>query len=66
MARASFSGTHAARPWAGKIYRGSRRRLRRIRLRENTPRGLIILALVLLAAFILSVWLDLQHQAMHH
>jgi hypothetical protein len=65
MARPSFSGTHATRPWAGKIYRGSPRRLRRIRFRENTPPGLIILALVLLAAFILSVWLDLQHHAMH-
>jgi hypothetical protein len=66
MARASFSGTHTTRPWAGRISRGSRRRLRRIRLRDNTPPGLIILALVLLAAFILSVWLDLQHHAMHH
>jgi hypothetical protein len=66
MARASFSSLHTVGPASGKTPRGSRKRLRRIRLRGNTPPGLIVLALVLLAAVILGVWLELLHHDMHH
>ena len=38
-----------------KVFRGSKRRVRRIRMRGNTPRGLFWLAIASVAAFFAAV-----------
>jgi hypothetical protein len=64
MVRASTSGPHAARPGGGKIYRGSRKRLKRIKWRENTPIEFwVLVALLLVALFVIIPWM-IRHP--HH
>jgi len=60
------SGPHASRPGAGKVYRGSRKRLRRIGWRENTSVELwIFVVLVLFMLFVGIPWL-IRHPPVHH
>jgi hypothetical protein len=64
MVRASTSGPHAARPGAGKVYRGSRKRLKRVKWRENTPIEFwVLVALLLVALFVIIPWM-IRHT--HH
>jgi hypothetical protein len=66
MGRASVSGPQSIRPGAHKVYRGSRSRIRRIKLRENTPPGVLLLGIVLLIVVVATVVWMLQHPDMHH
>jgi hypothetical protein len=61
-------GPHAARPGAGKSYRGSRKRVQRIKWRENTPVELwIVVALILFTLFVGVPWLVKHPPAdLHH
>jgi hypothetical protein len=66
MALSSATGPQSVRPGAGKVYRGSRRRIQRIRLRENTPVAFVILALVLLIVIVATMSWLIQHSPAHH
>jgi hypothetical protein len=66
MGRASVSGPPSSRSGAQKVYRGSRTRIRRIRLRENTPPSVLVLGMVLLIVVIAMVVWMVQHPDMHH
>ncbi len=66
MGHTSASGPQSIRPGAQKVYRGSRSRIRKIRLRDNTPPGLLLLGIVLLIVVIAMVVWQLQHPDMHH
>ena len=51
-------GPHLRRAGAGKIYRGSRRRLRRIKWHEHTPAEFwIFVVLVIVMLIVLIPWL---------
>jgi hypothetical protein len=51
-------GPHLSRAGAGKIYRGSRRRLRRIKWHEDTPTEFwIFVVLVIVMLIVLILWL---------
>jgi hypothetical protein len=52
MGRAAASGPQSIRSEADKVYRGSRTRIRRIRLRDHTPAGVLVLGIVLLVVVI--------------
>jgi len=56
--------TNRARP--GKVYRGSRRRLRRIKVRDNTPFSLVLTAAMVLALMIFTIAWLIQHLPAHH
>jgi hypothetical protein len=66
MGRASVSGPRSIRLGARKVNRGSRTRIRRIRLRENTPLEVLLLGIVLLLVVMAVVAWMLQHPDMHH
>jgi hypothetical protein len=66
------SGSHRFRPNAGKVYRGSRRRLRRIKWRENMSVELWIFVAFVVFLLIFGIpWLvehppRHQHQPLTH
>jgi hypothetical protein len=66
MGRAAASGPQSIRSGAHKVYRGSRTRIRRIRLRDNTPAGVLVLGIVLLVVVIAMIVWMVQHPEMHH
>jgi hypothetical protein len=66
MGRASATGPKSIRPGTQRAYRGSPTRIRRIRLRENTPPGVLVLGMVLLIVVVAMVVWMLQHPDMHH
>jgi len=66
MGRASASGPQSIRQGAHKVYRGSRTRVRRIGLRENTPPGVLLLGIVLLIVVIAMIVWTVQHPDIHH
>ena len=58
---------HPGRPGAGKTYRGSRKRLRRIKWQEHTPVEFwIYLVLMLVALLIVIPWLIKHPPPEHH
>jgi hypothetical protein len=64
--RASTSGPQAAGPRPGRAYRGSRKRVRRIRFRDNWAVELwILVAVILFVLFVLVPWL-VQHPPVDH
>ena len=65
--RAPASGPQASGPRPGKVYRGSRKRVRRIRMRGNWAVELwILVAVILFVLFVVVPWLvqppPLDHQ----
>jgi hypothetical protein len=66
MGRAAASGPPSIRSGAQKVYRGSRTRVRRIRLRDNTPAGVLVLGIVLLVVVIAMIVWMIQRPDMHH
>jgi len=63
----SHSGLHLLGPGAGKTYRGSRKRLRRIKWHEYTPVEFwIYLVLLLVALLIVIPWLIKHPPSGHH
>ena len=66
MAPARATGPQTIRPGAGRVYRGTRKRLQRIRLRENTPVGLLIFVAALLLFMMVTLVLLIQHPPPHH
>jgi hypothetical protein len=66
MRTASATGPPSARHASRTLDRGSRKRLRRIKLRENTPISLIITALIVLAVMIITLAWLIQHPPAHH
>jgi H+/Cl- antiporter ClcA len=63
----SHSGPHLGRPGAGKTYRGSRKRLRRIKWYEHTPVEFwIYLVLLLVVLLIVIPWLIKHPPPEHH
>jgi hypothetical protein len=46
-------------------HKGSRKRVRRIRLRENTPRAVVLLGIVALIIVIVTVVWAVQHPEVH-
>jgi len=66
MAPAYATGPQTIRPGAGRVYRGTRKRLRRIRLRENTPLGLLVFVVALVLLMIVTFVLLIQHPPLHH
>ena len=65
MGRVSVSNPRTARTGAGKVYRGSNKRVRRIKWRANTPVGLRILtALLIVALAAMMSWL-IRHPPHH-
>ena len=60
-------GPHLSRPGAGKIYRGSRRRLRRIKWRDHTPAEFwLFVVFMLLILIVLIPWLIKHPPPAHH
>jgi hypothetical protein len=66
MAPARTTGPQTIRRGAGRVYRGTRKRLQRIRLRENTPAGLLIFVAALVLFMIVTLALLIQHPPLHH
>jgi hypothetical protein len=66
MAPAHATGPQTFRHRAGRVYRGTRKRLRRIRLHENTPPGLWILVVALVLFMIATFVLLIRHPPLHH
>jgi hypothetical protein len=66
MGRAAASGPQSIRSGAQKVHRGSRTRIRRIRLRDHTPAGVLVLGIVLLVVVIAMIVWMVQHPEMHH
>jgi hypothetical protein len=66
MGRAAASGPQSIRSGAQRVYRGSRTRIRRIRLRDHTPPGVLVLGIVLLVVVIAMIVWMVQHPEMHH
>jgi hypothetical protein len=66
MGRAPASGPQSIRSGAQKVYRGSRTRVGRIRLRDNTPAGVLVLGIVLLVVVIAMIVWMVEHPDMHH
>jgi H+/Cl- antiporter ClcA len=63
----SGSGPHFRRPGDGKIYRGSRKQLRRIKWQQHTPvECWIYLALLLVVLLIVMAWLIKHPPPVHH
>ena len=63
----SHSGPHLGRPGAGKTYRGSRKRLRRIKWYEHTPVEFRIYLLRLLVVLLIVIaWLIKYPPLEHH
>ncbi len=56
--RVSGGGSNLGRPRAGRIYRGSAKRIRRIKWRDYTPREFVVLMVVGIAVvLVLMSWL---------
>ena len=66
MAPAHATGPQTIRRGVGTAYRGTRKRLRRIRLRENTPAGLLIFMVALVLFMIVTFVLLIQYPPLHH
>jgi len=65
--RSSATGPQAPGPRPGKVYRGSRKRLRRIRLRDNWSVELwIFLAVMLFTLFVVVPWIVRHPPSDHH
>jgi hypothetical protein len=67
-ARQYLSGNHShfGRPGHGRVYRGSRKRLRRIKWYEHTSIEFwIFVLLLLLMVFVAIPWL-IRHPPVHH
>jgi len=65
VGRVPVSNSPTARTGAGKVYRGSNRRLRRIKWRDNTPIRLrILVALLIVALAAMMSWLT-RHPPQH-
>ena len=63
----SHSGPHLCRAGVGRIYRGSAKRIGRIRWREHTPWELVALMVVVIAIVVALVsWLVTHPEAGHH
>ena len=63
----SHGGSNLGRSGAGKTYRGSRKRLRRIKWQEHTPVEFwIYLVLMLVALLIVIPWLIKHPPPEHH
>ena len=61
------SGSQPTRPGAGKLYRGSRKRIRRLKWQEHTPVDLWTLAaLTLVMSLVLISWLSTHAAGDHH
>jgi hypothetical protein len=64
--RGSANGPQASGLRSGKVYRGSRRRVRRIRFRGNWAVELwILVAVILFVLFVVVPWL-VQHPPVDH
>jgi hypothetical protein len=64
--RTSAGGPQTSGPRPGKVYRGSRKRVRRIRFRDNWPVELwILVAVILFMLFVVVPWL-VQHPPPDH
>jgi hypothetical protein len=64
--RASDSGPQASGPRPGRVYRGSRKRVRRIRFRDNWAVELwILVAVLLFVLFVVVPWL-VRHPPLDH
>jgi hypothetical protein len=60
-------GPHGARPGAGKLYRGSRKRVRRIKWRENTSVEFWIFVVLIVFMLLVGVpWLIKHPPADHY
>lgn len=57
-------GPHTLNPNPGRAYRGTRKRLRRITIRNSTPRNFWFLLLLLIAMLVLVPWM--LHQSSNH
>jgi hypothetical protein len=63
----SHNGPHLGRAGVGRIYRGSAKRIGRIRWREHTPWELVALMVVVIAIVVALVsWLVTHPEAGHH
>ena len=62
----SHSGPHLGRPGAGKTYRGSRKRLRRIKWQEHTPVEFWIYLVLLLVVRLLVILSLIKHLPPEH
>jgi type II secretory pathway component PulM len=59
--------SHLGRPGAGKVYRGSRKRLRRLKWREHTPAEFWILVVIVIVMLLVVIpWLINHPPAEHH
>jgi hypothetical protein len=65
LGRVPVSNPQTARTGAGKVYRGSNKRVRRIKWRDNTPIRLrILVALLIVALAAMMSWL-IRHPPQH-
>jgi hypothetical protein len=63
----SHCSAHLGRTGAGRIYRGSAKRIRRIKWREHTPLGFAAFMFVLVAIMIgVIIWLTTHPEDGHH
>jgi type II secretory pathway component PulM len=65
--RVSSGGPRLARPRAGRVYRGSAKRIRRINWRDHTPREFVVLVVVGIAmVLVLISWFITHPDNGHH
>src|SRR5437773_2219597 len=64
--RVSGGGPQLARPRAGRVYRGSAKRIRRIKWRDHTPREFVVLVILGIAMVVLISWLIAHPDTGHH
>ena len=65
--RVSGAGPHFARAGAGRVYRGSAKRIRRIKWRDHTPREFVVLVILGVAmVLVLISWLIMHPDTGHH
>jgi hypothetical protein len=60
------AGPYSNRSGALRVDRGSRKRLRRIRWRDNTPPGVLLLGAVLVIVLVALVVWTLEHPNAHY
>jgi hypothetical protein len=66
MRASNERGPQASGPRPGKVYRGSRKRVRRIRFRDNWAVELwLLVAVILFVLFVVVPWL-VQHPPVDH